>query len=45
MIVLAVPSTLAVILALAATLALVVYGLFAWERIVRRRREQLPGTT
>jgi len=29
----------------AAVAALIVYGLFAWERIVRRRREQDPGST
>jgi hypothetical protein len=33
------------ILAVAATIGLIVYGLFAWERIVRRRREQEPGST
>jgi hypothetical protein len=37
--------TLALVFALGATGALIVYGLVAWERIVRRRREQLPGTS
>lgn len=30
---------------LAATAAVLVYGLLAWERIVARRREQDPGTS
>jgi hypothetical protein len=30
---------------LAATAVLLVYGLWAWEGIVRRRREQEPGST
>lgn len=30
--------------ALAAALAVLVYGLLAWERIVRRRRAEQPGT-
>lgn len=37
--------TLGLLLALGATGALIVYGLLAMERIVRRRREQLPGTS
>ncbi len=31
--------------ALAAVALVLVYGLFAWERIVRRRREAPPGGT
>jgi hypothetical protein len=30
---------------LALTVGLLVYGLFAWEHIVRRRREAEPGTS
>jgi uncharacterized protein involved in outer membrane biogenesis len=37
--------TLALVAVLAAVAALVVYGLFAWENIMRRRREQEPGST
>jgi len=37
--------TLALVFALGTMTALIVYGLLAWERIVRRRREQLPGTS
>lgn len=33
------------VLALAATGAVLVYGLLAWEHIVRRRREADPGTS
>jgi hypothetical protein len=36
---------LPLIAVLAATAAVLVYGLWAWERIVARRREQLPGST
>lgn len=36
---------LVLVLALALTGAVLVYGLLAWERIVRRRREQEPGST
>jgi len=43
--ILTVHPTLALVCALGATGALIVYGLAAWERIVRRRREQLPGTS
>jgi hypothetical protein len=32
-------------LTLALTLGLIVYGLFAWERIVARRRASDPGTS
>jgi len=42
---LALNSMLALVIALGLTAALVVYGLMAWERIVRRTRERLPGTT
>lgn len=39
-------ATLAgVIAAIAAVGVVLVYGLLAWERIVRRRREQEPGST
>ncbi len=37
--------TFVLVLALAAVAAVLVYGLLAWEHIVRRRREQEPGTT
>lgn len=33
------------VLTLALTLLLIVYGLFAWERIVARRRAADPGTS
>lgn len=33
------------VLTLALTLGLIVYGLFAWERIVARRRSADPGTS
>lgn len=36
---------LGLVLALALTGFVLVYGLFAWERIVRRRREQEPGSS
>jgi len=32
------------VLTLALTLGLIVYGLYAWERIVARRRREDPGT-
>ena len=38
-------ETTALVLALTSTGAVVVYGLFAWERIVRRHRERLPGSS
>jgi len=34
----------ALVLVLGATAAVLCYGLLAWERIVRRRREQEPGS-
>lgn len=36
--------TIALVFALGMLAALIVYGLLALERIVRHRREQLPGT-
>jgi hypothetical protein len=33
------------VLALLAVGLIIVYGLFAWEHIVRRRRESEPGTS
>lgn len=33
------------VLTLTLTLGLIVYGLFAWERIVARRRASDPGTS
>lgn len=39
------PPMLVLVLALASTGAVLVYGLLALERIVRRRREQEPGST
>ncbi|MBX3463372.1 MAG: hypothetical protein KF830_09385, partial [Planctomycetes bacterium] len=44
MVALTLSPLLALVGALAAVALLVVYGLWAWERIVRRHREQLPGT-
>lgn len=35
----------ALVLVLVSTAALLVYGLMAWDRIVRRRREEEPGST
>jgi hypothetical protein len=40
-----VAANLALVGALTGTGAVLVYGLLAWERIVRRRREQEPGTS
>jgi hypothetical protein len=37
--------TVALVLALGATAALLCYGLLAWERIIARRRAQEPGST
>lgn len=37
--------TFALVLALALTAAVLVYGLWAWERIVRRSRAEDPGTS
>lgn len=39
------PMNVGLVLALAATGAVLVYGLLAWEHIVRRRREADPGTS
>jgi hypothetical protein len=36
---------LLLVLSLAATAAVLVYGLWAWERIVARHRRQDPGTS
>lgn len=45
MFVLSLNSMLALVVVLGLTASLVVYGLMAWERIVRRSRERLPGTS
>ena len=39
------PTTLLLILALAGLLGLLVYGLYAMDRIVRRYRAWMPGST
>jgi len=38
-------KTVLLVLALAGLAALLAYGLYAMDRIVRARREQLPGST
>lgn len=37
--------TVGLVVVLGLTGAVLIYGLMAWENIVRRRREQEPGTT
>lgn len=44
MIAISLNPTVALVFTFGLLAALIVYGLMAWERIVRRRREQLPGT-
>jgi hypothetical protein len=38
-------AILGLVLALAGTGSILVYGLWSWERIVARRREAQPGST
>ncbi len=37
--------TFVLVLVLALTAAVLVYGLLAWERIIGRRRAELPGSS